>query len=56
MSTLTPNGQPAVRSGRRAIWRGLALWTAFAAVVIVGVLLAASHGSSVPALLDGARR
>jgi hypothetical protein len=34
----------------------LALWTAFAAVVVIGVLLAASSGSGVPALLDGATR
>jgi hypothetical protein len=38
------------------MWRGIALWTLFAAVVVLGVLLAASNGNSVPVLLDGSLR
>jgi hypothetical protein len=38
------------------MWRGIALWTAFAAIVIAGVVLAAAHGSGVPVLLEGATR
>jgi hypothetical protein len=52
MSTLTPSGQPAVRHARRTMWRAIALWSAFAAVVVLGVILAAANGNSVPVLLD----
>jgi len=38
------------------MWRAIALWSLFAAVVVVGVVLAAANGSSVPTLLDGAPR
>jgi hypothetical protein len=56
MSSLTPIGQPSVRAARRNRWQVIVLWSVFAVVVIVGLLLAASNGAGVPVLLDGAAR
>jgi len=38
------------------MWRAIALWSLFALVVVIGVVLAAANVSTVPALLDGAPR
>jgi hypothetical protein len=40
----------------RRPWRTILLWGAFGAVLITGIVLAARHGASAPALLEAVAR